>query len=123
MKDYFPESEFPKCKPPCKKEDMHPDFMTKLNKTREAAGIPFTLVSAGRTPEWEKENKRDGKSDHVYDKAMKARGVDVKALDGRSKYLIITAALKNGFTRIGVHRSFIHLGDAPHNPPQVFWAY
>jgi len=50
MTDHFHPSEFTRCNPPCKKSDMHPDTIARLNRMREIAGIPLVLICAYRSP-------------------------------------------------------------------------
>jgi uncharacterized protein YcbK (DUF882 family) len=115
---YFKEEEFKKASPACSLQDMKQDFMTLLDKTREMAKIPFIVNSAFRTVTHEKKMGRDGKSAHTQ-----GRAADIKAIDGRSKFLIVETALKVGFTRIGVHKNFIHLDNSSDLPQKVVWLY
>ena len=46
MTDYFHPTEFERCNPPCKKSDMHPDTIARLNRMREIAGIPLRIAVA-----------------------------------------------------------------------------
>jgi uncharacterized protein YcbK (DUF882 family) len=118
MKDYFPESDFAKCNPPCKKSDMNPESLRKLNATRHEAQIPFVLTSAYRTVEHDKSKGRSGNSAHTRGYAF-----DVSAVTSQQKLAIVKAALNNGFTRIGVHKSFIHLDDDKTLAQNVLWLY
>ena len=104
--DYFAESEFDRCVPKCKKSDMNPDFMARLNKARRIAGLPFVLNSAYRTVEHEKLMNRSGNSMHT-----KGRAVDIRCLDGNSRAVILDALLKAGFHGIGISNTFIHVDD------------
>lgn len=118
MKDYFPENEFAKCNPPCKKADLNQDFLKKLNECRHKANIPFVLTSAYRTVEHEKSKGRSGNSAHTQRCA-----VDVAAVTSQQKYKIIKAAMEVGITRIGVHKSFIHLDTSTTLAQEVCWLY
>jgi len=114
---YFKEAEFKKASPACSLQDMKQDFMNMLDKARELAGIPFVVNSAYRTIAHEKEKKRSGKSAHTEGCA-----VDIKAIDGRSKFLIVDAALKVGFTRIGFYDTWIHLDGSKTLDQKVIWS-
>lgn len=118
MKDYFSESEFKACTPPCKKSDMHPDTLARLNRMREIAGIPLVLNCAYRSPEHDRAKGRSGTGAHTL-----GRAVDIRCNASDTRYKIITAALAAGFTRIGVADTYIHLDDSPTHKQCVIWPY
>jgi uncharacterized protein YcbK (DUF882 family) len=120
MKDFFSEQEFLNCNPACKKSDMEPNFMERLNECRAVAGVPFRLTSAYRTVEYEKSRGRSGNSAHTVRCA-----VDIAATDSRTRFKIIAAAIECGFTRIGVAKTFVHLDTSadPRHAQEVFWLY
>ena len=118
MRDYFDESEFPRCNPPCKKSDMDTDFMRMLNNAREYAGVPFVLTSAYRTRKHELDQGRDGTSSHT-----KGVAVDIQAVNSRVRYKIIYGLMRAGFNRIGVGRGFIHADRDTAKPDSVIWHY
>lgn len=115
---YFSESEFERCTPSCSLQDMDQQFMDKLDAVREDAGIPLILNSAYRSIDWEKSNKRSGNGDHPQRK-----GVDIRCYTSNTRYKIVKAAFKNGFKRIGISASFVHLGDGDNLPENVIWLY
>lgn len=123
MKDYFPQSDFDSCTPPCKKEVMHPETMKKFNEAREIAGIPFVPTSAGRTKEHELAMGRKGTSSHVYDETKKARAMDIACTNDQARMKIMLALLRAGFTRIGVGKTFIHADDDPTKNQTRLWTY
>ena len=118
MKDYFPQSDFDKCNPPCQKEDMNFATMHKFNLAREIAGIPFKPTSAFRTFEHEQSMGRPGTSAHTRGRAM-----DLACTNSNSRYKILTALLRAGFTRIGIADTFIHADDDPDKTQNVIWTY
>jgi len=113
---YFKETEFRAASPACSLQDMQQDFITLLDRIREVANIPFIINSAYRTFEHEKNKGRSGNSAHT-----EGRAVDIRALDGRSKFLIVDAALKCGITRIGFYKNFIHLDNSKKLDQKVLW--
>lgn len=115
MIDYFSEAEFERCVPKCKKSDMDSSFMARLNKARRMAGIPFVLNSAYRTVEHEKLMNRSGNSMHT-----KGRAVDIRCLDGNSRFVMVNALLRCGFNGIGISNTFIHVDD---RQIKTFWLY
>ena len=52
---YFSQSDFDKCNPPCKLEEMDDKFMQKLDIARMVAKIPFIATSGFRSEKWEHE--------------------------------------------------------------------
>lgn len=118
MKDYFHPSEFGRCNPPCKKSDLHPDTIARLNKMREIAGIPLVLNCAYRSPEHDKAKGRSGTGAHTL-----GRAVDIRCNNDATRYKIIVAALAAGFTRIGVASTFVHVDDSPTHAQERFWPY
>lgn len=118
MKDYFHPTEFLRCTPPCEKSDMHPETLCKLNNARHLAGIPFVLTSAYRSPAHDKSKGRSGTGAHTL-----GRAGDIAYTTMHELFLIIDAALKAGFTRIGIAKSFVHLDDSPNHVQGVIWLY
>ena len=115
---YFQEKEFNNCTPSCSLQDMHQDFMKKLDSARRIAGIPFVLNSAFRSEDWEKAHKRKGTSSHC-----EGRAVDIRCNSERNKFIIVDALTKAGFNRIGIANTYIHVDDSPTHTPKVIWLY
>jgi uncharacterized protein YcbK (DUF882 family) len=118
MNDYFPESDFLECSPPCRKSDMKPDTLKRFNAAREIAGIPFNPTSAFRTVEHEKRMNRPGTSAHTTGHAM-----DIACTNDNARMKIVQALLKAGFTRIGIAKTFVHADDSPHKTQNIIWNY
>lgn len=118
MKDYFHASEFTRCVPPCKKSDMNPDTIARLNRMREIAGIPLVLNCAYRSPAHDRAKGRSGAGAHTT-----GRAVDIRCYNPATRYKIITAAIAAGFTRIGVAHTFVHVDDSPNHAQGVVWLY
>lgn len=93
-------------------------FIVKLDAVRDMVGIPFSIHSGYRTPEY---NATVGGVDSSAHESGHAS--DVGALSGTMKFLIIEAAIKIGFTRIGVGNSFVHLDDDLTKAQNVCWLY
>lgn len=118
MKDYFSESEFKACVPSCRKSDMQAETLCKLNNARHIAGIPFVLNSAYRSPAHDKAKGRSGTGAHTL-----GRAVDIRCNTSENRYEILTAGIAAGFTRIGIHKTFVHLDDSPNHAQGVIWLY
>lgn len=115
---YFNEKEFNNCIPSCSLQDMDQDFINKLDELRVEAGIPLVINCAYRSPEWEKSKDRSGSGDHPQGKA-----VDIRCNSSDTRFKILRAALKLGFTRIGVAKTYIHVGTGKNLPEKVIWMY
>lgn len=118
MSKYFQESEFKRCTPSCRMEQMDPAFLALLDRVREAAGIPLVLNSAYRSPAYEKKKGRTGTSSHCEGKA-----VDIRCNASTNRYKIIKAALECGIRRIGVGKNYIHLDNSETHAQDVIWHY
>lgn len=118
MKDYFSESEFKACSPSCSKADMQAETLCKLNNARHMAGIPFVLNSAYRSPAHDKTKGRSGTGAHTL-----GRAVDIRCNTIQNRFKIVDAAIRAGFTRIGIAKSFVHLDDSPNHTQEVIWLY
>lgn len=118
MSKYFQESEFKRCTPSCRMEQMDPAFLTLLDRVREAAGIPLVLNSAYRSPAYEKKKGRTGTSSHCEGKA-----VDVRCNASTNRYKILKAAMECGIRRIGVGKTYIHLDSSETHAQDVIWHY
>ncbi len=97
---YFKDSEF------IEPEALDHAFRVMLERTRQEAGIPM-VISGSLRP---RRGRR--RSAHYKDKDGRYHGVDVKCRDSRSRYLIVNAALRAGFNRIGIYDRHIHLDNA-----------
>jgi uncharacterized protein YcbK (DUF882 family) len=107
MSKYFKEIEY----------NMDLDFLSKLDKAREYAGIPFVINSAYRSPE-HPESIKNPTSSHI-----KGLAVDIKAKDSRTRYKVLEALIHVGFNRIGIAGTFIHVDDDKEKSNNVVWTY
>lgn len=115
------------CKCGCGRADMDPWFMHRLVDLRAEFGRPMVLSSAYRCPEHNTSVSKTGRTGpHTT-----GRAVDVRAF-GQDALFLIDAAVRYGFTGIGVkqhgpHRErFVHLDDlseAPGQPRPHIWSY
>lgn len=105
----------------CGQVHMNDAFMQKLDRIRERLGVPLHINSGYRCPEHNNRVSSTGEAGpHTT-----GRAVDIAA-DSRLRYLVATAALAEGMTRIGIARTFIHIDDltaADGFPDQVIWPY
>ena len=117
MIDYFPEKPWA-CKCGCGYDKINPELVRMLNEAREMANTPFVITSACRC---EKHNKEEGgkpNSAHLTGEA-----VDIQAIDGKSKFIILSSLLDIGFERVGIGKTFIHADTSTSLPFPTIWLY
>jgi len=112
---YFTESEFNEF------EKMNLKLLEKLDQLREAYGYPIKLTSTYRSPDHPIEAKKAKPGEHAYGAA-----VDIACVGGEATFKLVKAAIKVGFTRIGISRknNFVHVGIGYEGaPPITIWTY
>jgi len=96
---------------------MKMDFLLKLDKARDIAGIPFKITSGWRS---EETNKRvGGVSNSSHPKGLAS---DISCNDSNTRQKIVNALIMAGFTRIGIAKTFIHC-DTDNDKPNAIWLY
>ncbi|MDD4778907.1 MAG: D-Ala-D-Ala carboxypeptidase family metallohydrolase [Fermentimonas sp.] len=113
---YFKESEFQSCSPSCSLQDMQQSTMSKFDKARELAGIPFVINSAYRSSEWDRSKGRSGTGAHTL-----GRAIDIRCNTERNRFLVLSSLIKAGFKRIGIYKRFIHADDSPNHTQEIIW--
>ena len=92
--------------------------LKKLDQTRDYAGIPFRLSCSYRSRAWDISKGRSGKGAHT-----KGYAFDIEARTDHQRFLILRAAVLNGWRRIGIAKTYIHLDNDPGLPKEVLWLY
>ncbi len=111
----FASEEF-KCKcGKCNLEINH-EFVERLQRAREIAGVRFKILSGCRCKEHNKNVGGVANSSHVF---CLAADIEVTEL---TKMIIYKALKQSGFIRVGVANGFIHC-DIDNTKPQVEWKY
>jgi zinc D-Ala-D-Ala carboxypeptidase len=114
----FPKSEFD-CKHTGQNEMQH-EFMTKLQQLREDFGRPMVITSGYRHPTHPVEARKT----HSNGEHTQGMCCDVRCLNSSTRFALISLALKHGFTRIGIAKTFIHIGLGGKGlPNNVIWDY
>ncbi len=114
---YFKEKEF-LCKCGCGLNNMRGTFLEKLDYARDRASVQFVVNSGCRC---EAHNKAEGgkpTSDHLT-----GEGADIACETSFMRWRILRGAIAAGIRRIGIARTFIHLGDNLGNPHPRIWIY
>jgi len=84
--------------------EIHDDFIYKLDELRERCGFPFVINSGYRSPNHSIEAAKDKPGQHTT-----GRCADIAVNSGSQRYRLVQEALAMGFTGIGVGKSFIHI--------------
>ena len=110
----FKESEFA-C-PCCGRNPVHPDSVYMLQRARTIADVSFTIDSAFRCTQKNKEVGGREDSSHLRSYAF-----DIRCTSSRNRFKIIQALILAGFTRIGIYENFIHADNDPDLDNEVVW--
>lgn len=114
----FKASEF-NCKHTGKNEMKH-EFMAVLQSIRNEYGRGMSPTSGYRHPTHPVEARKQ-RSDGEHTRGMCA---DIACTNSQDRYDLVRLALKHGINRIGIAKTFIHLGlGGPGLPPNVIWEY
>lgn len=118
---YFSKDEV-RCK--CKRaecdapKDVTPALAKLLDGIREEVGRPVSASSICRCAFWNAKEGGKPDSDHLT-----GDGADLIATTSGERYQLVAAALTRGCTRIGIHKSFVHVGTRSDLAPHVLWLY
>jgi len=99
--------------------NMNRESVRRLIATRRDVGIPFIITSGFRTQAYNATiSGASSNSAH-----LRGRAFDIAAPTAAIRKRVAESAVRNGFTRIGFGKSFIHLDDDPSLPQRVTWGY
>ena len=99
---------------------MQPAFMARLQALRTEYGRPMQVTSGYR--HWT--HPVEARKGHTTGEHTKGACADIACADGRTRFELVRLALKHGFTRIGIAKTFVHLGiGGPGLPEPVIWEY
>lgn len=112
----------------CGREQMHDEFVRKLDDLRERVGFPLIVTSGYRCPEYNRLVSKTG----LTGPHTTGRAVDLQ-LAGRSAFIVVGQVVLGGWmTGIGLLQQgqhsdrFLHLddlNDAPGQPRPWIWTY
>jgi len=121
MSEHFKSEEFwCKCnEPDCSgRHDPHPALVLELEIMRSILGKPITITSGIRCP---KQNAlAGGVSDSEH---LTGEGADLACPSSGDRYAMVNAALKSGFRRLGIGKTFLHVGMSRKLQRDVCWTY
>lgn len=112
---YFKLSEFDSPDQKGSGSNMNQDFLQKLDRAREIAGIPFKINSGFRTQAHNTKTK--GKTNSAH---LKGLAADIDCNDSVSRAKIVKALVSVGMRRLGIYEGFIHC-DNDSSLPETIW--
>lgn len=115
---HFKPEEFDSPDAPGSGVQMRLEFVEKLEAVRNFLGHPIRIVSGIRTPAHNAEVGGVDASAHTDGFAA-----DIYCRSSKDRLYLIRAAMRCGFTRIGIGTTFIHLDCDPTKPHEVLWLY
>jgi uncharacterized protein YcbK (DUF882 family) len=115
---YFTSDEFDSPDLPGSGVQMDLHFVRMLDLLRNTCGFPFKITSGFRTIAHNKAIGGESESAHLDGLAA-----DIAAINPRVRYLIVSYAIRAGFTRIGIGDTFVHLDLSPKLDQEVIWIY
>lgn len=119
VKNYFSNKEQAcKC---CGKGRLSPSTLMRANRARHRAEIPFVTNCISRCDRHNDEVGGLANSSHLIDSDGYSRALDIHYPNSKVMYKTVAALMAEGFTRIGVYKTFIHADDDPRLPQEVMW--
>ena len=107
-----------RCKCGCGAANINNDLLNKLQAMRTIAGMPVTINSAVRCKAHNKAVGGSETSSHIHGEAA-----DISAQNDAQRGVMIPAAAKAGFTRIGIAKDFIHVDVTKEKNSPRIWLY
>jgi uncharacterized protein YcbK (DUF882 family) len=104
--------------PCCGTNKITVGFFYKMKKVEKLVGVRLIINSGYRC---KKHNREVGGSDTSTHRKGQAADIRVKSLTVR--FLLLSALLKVGITRIGIGENYIHADDDKDKPPELIWVY
>jgi uncharacterized protein YcbK (DUF882 family) len=100
--------------------NLHPDLTQILTELETLCAVPLDITSGYRDPAHNSDVGGVKGSEHTYDPSMAA---DIACLTGSLRWALVTNAIRLGVDRIGIGKTFVHIGIAKDKPRRVIWHY
>lgn len=113
--NHFKKSEFT-CKCGCGHNNISHKLITRLDKARSIANVPFIINSAVRCEKHNREIHGSPTSSH-----LKGYAVDIHIDNDSDRFKILMALASVGFRRFGVYKTFIHCDNDNDKTQNVIW--
>lgn len=117
LSDHFSRWEF-RCKCGCGFDDVKPFLVSRLEHMRRELGRPIHINSGCRCVPYNHLVGGVDQSEHTYGSAA-----DLQCGSSSERFDLCRLALGAGFNRIGIGKTFIHVGIAEDKPQRVIWLY
>lgn len=102
------------------RNEMKHEFMEVLQRIRDDLGRPMQITSGYR----HHTHPVEARKGHTTGEHTRGTCADIACADSRMRYELVTLALKHGVTRIGIAKTFVHLGIGGEGlPVRVIWEY
>lgn len=102
----------------CGFDGVNKDFIDRLQIARDISGIAYEINSGCRCVTHNFKEGGKPSSDHLT-----GEGADIKTTSNYIRFKVLDGLIRAGFKRIGIAKTFIHVGSADRNPPEVVWLY
>lgn len=100
--------------------NMQHEFMQKLQNIRKVYGKSMKVTSGFRSTK----HPIEAKKTHSNGEHTQGTCADIYCDNGSDRFKLITLAIANGVTRIGIAKNFLHLGIGGKGlPNNVIWEY
>jgi uncharacterized protein YcbK (DUF882 family) len=100
--------------------NMQHEFMQKLQAIRTEFGKSIQITSGFRSVKHPVEARKT----HSHGEHTQGNCADIACTNSNDRFRLISLALKHGVTRIGVAKTFLHLGIGGVGlPNNVIWEY
>lgn len=100
--------------------NLHPDLMAVLTQLEHRMGFDLQITSGYRDPRHNEEVGGVPGSEHTYDPA---EGADVFCQRSTTRYKMLRELFSMGVRRIGIGKTFLHVGIATDKPQDVAFDY
>jgi uncharacterized protein YcbK (DUF882 family) len=102
----------------CGVEKLDANFLHRLDEAREIAGVSFKITSGYRCPIHNAQVGSKPTSSHP-----KGCAADISTIGSRHRFMVLSALIQAGFTRLGIGKDFIHVDSDEDKDPKVAWLY
>lgn len=108
------------CRCGCGRNDVDHNVMLLMDKFREGIGRPVYFHSVCRCII---HNRNEGSEDTSSHTISPVTAVDIEAKTKRDRFKTLEFLIKEGFTRIGIARTFIHADLDENKTQEISWLY